>query len=186
MQNYYSRFSCDVTAAMLVYRTIAKKICWEFDSIITHILSDVLPLFCSPTWPPHHVSENQEYDWFRQWATRVGEMERSCPLGIARIVLAINFVVVQANAQNFLLLKIFRDRKKIFCDFSLRMELLRWVSRIHFSTKTGKHKSENTKQHEGVESFIDQASSVMIAGYWPRPLLRFYRKKKNANRELGQ
>ena len=88
-----------------MYRTIAKKICWEFDSII--ILGDVLPLFCSPTWPSHYVSENQEYDWLRQWATRVGEMERYCPLGIACIVLAINFVVVQANAQKCPLAKNF-------------------------------------------------------------------------------
>jgi len=25
-------------------------------------LSDILPLFCTPTWPSHHVSENQEYE----------------------------------------------------------------------------------------------------------------------------
>ena len=31
------RFSRDVTAAMLVYRTIAKKVFWEFDSIIMQI-----------------------------------------------------------------------------------------------------------------------------------------------------
>ena len=30
----YSRFSFDVTAAMLVYRTTAKKVFWDFDSII--------------------------------------------------------------------------------------------------------------------------------------------------------
>ena len=30
----YSRFSHDVTAAMLVYTTIAKKVFWHFDSII--------------------------------------------------------------------------------------------------------------------------------------------------------
>ena len=29
-----SRFSCDITAAMLVYRTIAKKVFWELDYII--------------------------------------------------------------------------------------------------------------------------------------------------------
>ena len=23
----------------------------------------ILPLFCTPTWPSHHVSENQEYVW---------------------------------------------------------------------------------------------------------------------------
>ena len=57
----YSRFSRDVTAAMLVYRTIAKKVFWDFDSIIMQNLSDILPLFCTPTWPSHHVSENQEF-----------------------------------------------------------------------------------------------------------------------------
>ena len=31
---FYSRFSHDVTAAMLVYRTIAKKVFWEFAFII--------------------------------------------------------------------------------------------------------------------------------------------------------
>ena len=56
----YSWFSRDVTAAMLVYRTMAKKVFWEFDSIIMQNLSDVLPLFCTPIWPSHHVSENQE------------------------------------------------------------------------------------------------------------------------------
>ena len=43
-----------------MYRTIAKKVFWEFDSIIMQNLSDILPLFCTPTWPSHHVSENQE------------------------------------------------------------------------------------------------------------------------------
>ena len=55
-----SRFSCDITAAMLVYRTIVKKVFWKFDSIIMQNLSDILPLFCTPTWLSHHVSENQE------------------------------------------------------------------------------------------------------------------------------
>ena len=35
-----SRFSCDVTAAMLVYRTIVKKVFWEFDSIIMQNVSE--------------------------------------------------------------------------------------------------------------------------------------------------
>ena len=51
------RFSCDLTAAMLVYRTI---VFWDFDSISMQNLSDILPLFCTPMWPSHHVSENQE------------------------------------------------------------------------------------------------------------------------------
>ena len=41
------------------------------------------------------------------------------------------------------------------------------------------------------KSFIDQASSVKIAGYWPRSPLRFMdlhfvSVHKNAKRELGQ
>ena len=38
----------------LVKRTIRKKVFWEFDSIVMQNL----PLFCTPTWPSHHVSEN--------------------------------------------------------------------------------------------------------------------------------
>ena len=51
-----------VSVAMLVYITIAKKVFWEFDSIIMQNLSDILPLCCTPIWPSHHVSENQESD----------------------------------------------------------------------------------------------------------------------------
>ena len=61
-----SGFSHDVTAAMLVYRTIAKKFFWEFDSIIMQNLSDILPLFFIPTWPSYHVSENQEFAAIQQ------------------------------------------------------------------------------------------------------------------------
>ena len=43
-------------------RTIAEKVFWEFDSIIMQNLSDILPIFCAPTWPSHHVSENQNFD----------------------------------------------------------------------------------------------------------------------------
>ena len=57
----YSQFSSDVTVAMLVYRTIAQKVFREFDSIIMPNLRDILPLFCTPTWPSYHVSENQEF-----------------------------------------------------------------------------------------------------------------------------
>ena len=46
---------------MLVYRTMAKKVFWEFDSIIMPNFSDILPLFCTPIWPSHQVSENQGY-----------------------------------------------------------------------------------------------------------------------------
>ena len=43
-------FSPDVTAAMLVYRTIEKKVFWEFDSIMMQNMSHNLLLFCAPTW----------------------------------------------------------------------------------------------------------------------------------------
>ena len=43
----YSRFSHDVTAAMLAYKTMAKKVNWEFDFIIIQNVSDILPLFCT-------------------------------------------------------------------------------------------------------------------------------------------
>ena len=45
----------------MVYRTVTKKVFWEFHFIIMQNLSDSLPLFCTPTWPSDHVSENQEY-----------------------------------------------------------------------------------------------------------------------------
>ena len=45
---------------MLVYRTIAKKVFWDFASIIMQNLSDILPLFCTAIWQSHHISENLE------------------------------------------------------------------------------------------------------------------------------
>ena len=44
-----SWFAPDVMAAMLVYRTIAEKVFWEFEFVIMQNLSDILPLFCAPT-----------------------------------------------------------------------------------------------------------------------------------------
>ena len=41
---------------------IAKKVFWEFDFYITQNVSDILPLFRTPTWPSHHISERQEND----------------------------------------------------------------------------------------------------------------------------
>lgn len=48
-----SRFAHDV---MLVDRTIAKKVFWEFDSISMQNLTDILLLFCSPIWLSHHLT----------------------------------------------------------------------------------------------------------------------------------
>ena len=55
---WYRWFSPDATAAMLVYRTIEKKVFWEFDSFIMQNMSHDLLLFCAPTWPSRHVIEN--------------------------------------------------------------------------------------------------------------------------------
>ena len=66
MQMTYSWFASDVTAAMLVYRTMVKEVFWEFGSIIMQNLSDILPLFCTPTCPPHHVSATQELHLYKR------------------------------------------------------------------------------------------------------------------------
>ena len=47
LSNGYSWFASDVTAAMLVYRTMVEEVFWEFGSIIMQNLSDILPLFCT-------------------------------------------------------------------------------------------------------------------------------------------
>ena len=57
-----------------MYRTTAKKVFWEFDSIIMQNWSDILPLFCTPTWPSHQVSENQEE---RGMVRKAGKFHRS-------------------------------------------------------------------------------------------------------------
>ena len=38
----------------------SKKVFWDLDSIIMQNLSAILSLFCTPVWPSHLVSENQE------------------------------------------------------------------------------------------------------------------------------
>ena len=50
----------DVTPAMLVERTIAKKVFWEFDSIIMQNLSYNFSIVLAPTWPSYHVSAIKE------------------------------------------------------------------------------------------------------------------------------
>ena len=52
-------FSLDVFAAMLVHRTIEKK---SFGNLtLMQNTSRNLLLFCPPTWPSHHVTENHLY-----------------------------------------------------------------------------------------------------------------------------
>ena len=57
-------------------------------------------------------------------ATRAGKMERYCPPGIARFVptnkISPKFKWVH---ESFVSQNIFRDCKRIFCDFSVEMEL---------------------------------------------------------------
>ena len=48
-----------------IKKTVAKK-SWKFDSIIMQILFDILLLFCMPTWPSYHVSENTLFNSFSQ------------------------------------------------------------------------------------------------------------------------
>ena len=50
---------------MLVHRTKAKKVIWEFDSIIMQNMSLNFLLFCVPTWPSYHVIENHLYRGIR-------------------------------------------------------------------------------------------------------------------------
>ena len=63
----YRWFSPDVIAAMFVYRTIEKKVFREFDSIIMQNMSHNLLLFCTQTWPSHHVIENHLLWYFLMW-----------------------------------------------------------------------------------------------------------------------
>ena len=46
-------FSPDVTAAMLVRKTMEKKIFWDFYSIIMQNMSHNLVVFCAPTRLSH-------------------------------------------------------------------------------------------------------------------------------------
>ena len=69
-------FSPDVTAAMLVQRTIEKKVFWEFDSIIMQSMSHNLLLFCAPTWPSQHVIENHLFALFRFSPLSIGAPAR--------------------------------------------------------------------------------------------------------------
>ena len=51
-------FSPDAITAMLVHRTKEKKVLREFHSIIMQNIIHNLLLFCAPTWPSYHVTEN--------------------------------------------------------------------------------------------------------------------------------
>ena len=69
-------------------------------------------------------------------APRAGKIERYCPLGIARFVPALTFRRSRSVRvhERFLSQNIFRDSKKIFCDFSVGMELEneKTETRYHF------------------------------------------------------
>ena len=101
----YSQFSRDVKAVRLMYITIAKNFFWEFDSIILQNLSHILPLFCTPTWRSHHVSENQEYQPWQYkyyYSTEIKRPARLCfnPLAAEWVLRAlIDFTL--SNARRF-------------------------------------------------------------------------------------
>ena len=68
-------------------------------------------------------------------ATRAGKMERYCPPEIARFVPASKISPKFKRVhESFLSQNIFRDRKNIFCDFSVGMELEneKTATRHHF------------------------------------------------------
>ena len=81
--------------------------------------------------------------------------------------------------ESFLSQNIFRDSKKIFCDFSAWVEPKRTITfannwpPFQFA-KINKHEDHFFSVLYAMEkSFIDQASSVKMAGYWPRSLFAF-------------
>ena len=81
--------------------------------------------------------------------------------------------------ESFLSQNIFRDSKKIFCDFSVGMELKneKTETRYHSCILLASFSAWKINKFEDHffsalyainKSFIDQASSVKMAGYWPR------------------
>ena len=110
-------------------------------------------------------------------------MERYCPPGIARFVpankISLKFKRVH---ESFLSQNIFRDCKKIFCDLFVWMELENEKTETcyHFCIQQASFSVLENKQVRRSffsvlfmpynKSFIDQASSVKMAGYWPRSL----------------
>ena len=51
-------YSRDVTAAMLVYKNNRRSLLWEPNPIFMQIPCIHFVFFCTPLWPPSHVSEN--------------------------------------------------------------------------------------------------------------------------------
>ena len=82
----YRWFSPDVTAAMLVHRTIEKKVFWEFDSIIMKNMSHNLLLFCAPTWPSHHVIENHLLVYLLETCMLLPLKGGSCPAKLVHCI----------------------------------------------------------------------------------------------------
>ena len=59
-----------------------KKSLLEAGSIIMQNLSDILPLFCKPTWLSHHVSQNQEDFWRHNVDTDVSDCKTTTLTGL--------------------------------------------------------------------------------------------------------
>ena len=86
--------------------------------------------------------------------------------------------------KSFLLQNTFCGSRKIFCDFSVRMEQKNEKTEMHYHfaynwlpfqcSKINKYKDHFSVLFTlHTKSFIDQASSVKMAGYWPPSLFAF-------------
>ena len=102
------------------------------------------------------------------WATRAGKLGRYCSLEITRF-----------PSQN-----IFLDIKKIFSDFSVGIELENEkTERCHHFCWLPFQRSKIDKYEDLFfqcfffmpynKSFLDEANSVKMAGYWPSSLFAF-------------
>ena len=106
--------------------------------------------------------------------------------------------------ESFLSQNILRGSKKIFCQFSVGTEQGKRENRIrqrerkqrkqnccrvsrayfqYFATKTGKHKSKNTKRHEGLECHIISPRSLS-ACIWTETKSRSIKRKMKLNLRL--
>ena len=77
-----------------MYRAIAKKVFWEFDYIIMQILSDIMPLFFTPT--SHHAIQSKRIAKFK-----AGGANKHCVRAATiRICMGKNVFVLEAKITN--------------------------------------------------------------------------------------
>ena len=99
-----------------MYRTITQKVFWQNDAIIMQNLSDILPLFCTPTWPSYHVSENQEY--------QLVVNKRVLIIIIVIIIIIIIIIIMRFPEEAPLKRRWFSGRSYIQSNWSLDMSIL--------------------------------------------------------------